>query len=131
MTQTRKMKKELQLKPHNRVSLNLSANDYKILKAQAEKSGLKMSEWLRLIIQIFGVSDKVADWEPNDGPLKFDIGGYGYEIPHYYLMEYVKLFESNLEALNRLNEGVMIGYVKNDQRTHIKRFKAQNEVLEK
>lgn len=131
MTKKKAMKKALQLKPHNRVSLNLSGNDYQILKAQADKSGLKMSEWLRLIIQIFGVSDKVAQWEPKDGPLKFDIGGYGYEIPQHYLMDCVKLFESNLEALNRLNEGVLIGYIKNSQKSGFKRFKNENEVLQK
>jgi hypothetical protein len=112
--------------PHNRVSLNLSRNDYNILKSQADKSGLKMSEWLRLIIQIFGVSEKASQWEPSNGPLKFDIGGYGYEIPQHYLMEAVKLFESNLEALNRLNEEVMIGYVEKTQKHRVKRFKEEN-----
>jgi hypothetical protein len=120
------MKKQLQQKPHNRVSLNLSQNDYNILKEQADKSGLKMSEWLRLIIQIFGVSEKASHWEPTDGPLKFDIGGYGFEIPQHYLMDCVKLFESNLEALNRLNEGVLIGYVQKPQKARLKRFKMEN-----
>lgn len=120
---------EKKRRPHNRVSLNLSESDYKILKHQAAKSKLKMSEWLRLMIQIMGVSEEASQWEPSKGPLKFDIGGYGFEIPQYYLMDCIKLFESNLEALNKLNEGVWIGYTKNKEKPRIKRFKPENEVF--
>lgn len=120
---------EKKRRPHNRVSLNLSESDYKILQEQSKKTGLAMSEWLRLIIQVFGISEQASQWTPEQGPLKFELGGYGFEFPVGYLMNVVKSFESNLETITSLNEEVYIGYTKTKQKPRIRRIKAYKEVI--
>lgn len=120
---------EKKRRPHNRVSLNLSKSDYKILQDQSKKTGLAMSEWLRLIIQVFGISEQASQWEPSKGNLKFELGGYGFEFPVEYLMNIAKAFESNLETITRLNEDVSIGYTKTTQKPRIKRIKAYKEAI--
>lgn len=120
---------EKKTRPHNRVSLNLSESDYKILQEQSKKTGLAMSEWLRLIIQVFGISEQASQWTPEQGPLKFELGGYGFEFPVGYLMNVVKAFESNLETITSLNEDVYIGYTKTTQKPRIRRIKAYKEVI--
>ena len=120
---------EKKRRPHNRVSLNLSESDYKILQEQSKKTGLAMSEWLRLMIQIMGVSEQASQWEPGKGPLKFELGGYGFEFPVGYLMNVVKAFESNLETITSLNQEVYIGYTKTAQKPRIKRIKAYKEAI--
>ena len=88
--------------------INLSENDYNMLDELSLDSNMSKSEFIKTIIQLIGVTKKIA--ESDRIPENIQIGGYGITFP----MEVMQPFYDNLasafektdwkEIENRINE---------------------------
>jgi hypothetical protein len=59
--------------------INLSENDFNMLEELSQDANMSKSEFLKTIIQLIGVTQKIAE---TDGiPENIQIGGYGITFP--------------------------------------------------
>lgn len=72
--------------------INLSENDYNMLEELSKDSNMSKSEFIKTIIQLIGVTHKIA--ESDRIPENIQIGGYGITFP----MEVMQPFYDNLAS---------------------------------
>lgn len=72
--------------------INLSENDYNMLEELSLHSNMSKSEFIKTIIQLIGVTQKIA--ESDTIPENIQIGGYGITFP----MEVMQPFYDNLAS---------------------------------
>ena len=72
--------------------INLSENDFNMLDVLSKDANMSKSEFLKTIIQLIGVTQKIA--ESDRIPENIQIGGYGITFP----MEVMQPFYDNLAS---------------------------------
>jgi hypothetical protein len=70
--------------------INLSENDFNMLDGLSKDANMSKSEFIKTIIQLIGVTQKIA--ETDRIPENIQIGGYGITFP----MEVMQPFYENL-----------------------------------
>jgi len=72
--------------------INLSENDFNMLDELSKNANMSKSEFIKTIIQLIGVTQKIADSDTI--PENIQIGGYGITFP----MEVMQPFYDNLAS---------------------------------